>query len=276
MLDRHAKVAFFVLTATLLVAAVGFNGAVRWLDYFLAKEPVPLRDQFANIPRRIGGWEALGRDAVYDEAIIETLGTDQYLSRAYRRTWGSGEALAELHLAYYTGLIDAIPHVPDRCFLAAGLTPVTLPTNHELPMDRSAWYEDPERVNRATGAPYPMRPHQDPITGRRIEVRLPIGDYALRTIEFEHKDVPAVHVFGGYVFIANGRITPSPEEVKLLAFDMGERYAYFCKVQVTMALPAGTPASVYVERVSDLLSGLLPEVMRCLPDWSEIELAAAP
>jgi hypothetical protein len=65
-------------------------------------------------------------------------------------------------------------------------------------------------------------------------------------------------------------VTPAPEGVKALAFNPQEKYAYYCKVQYIYASRNATQEK-FLELVADHLKHLLPELMRSLPDWSEVE-----
>jgi hypothetical protein len=160
--------------------------------------------------------------------------------------------------------------VPDRCLGAAGLLQKSAVTNLALEVDTSAWRPDPDGlVNLATDELYSAVEYQD-LLGRVEVVRMPVGDLKLRTMEFQDAKNPNLRIFGGYFFIANGRITPAPEGVKLMAFNPRERFAYYCKVQLTSVSHHVTQER-FLELSADLLKELLPELMRCLPDWSEVE-----
>jgi hypothetical protein len=102
-------------------------------------------------------------------------------------------------------------------------------------------------------------------------VRMPIGDFKLRTTEFREADNPDARIFAGYFFIANGQTTPLPEGVRAFAFNLETKYAYYAKIQFTMSVSNETTKRQFAEVVADLAGELLPELMLCLPDWSEIE-----
>ncbi|MHC4590743.1 MAG: hypothetical protein ACYTAQ_15830, partial [Planctomycetota bacterium] len=102
-----------------------------------------------------------------------------------------------------------------------------------------------------------------------------IGEFELRTTEFRDAAKPAVRIFAGYFFIANGRITPTPEGVRAFAFNLTTKYAYYAKVQFTMYVSEQMTKDDFAEVVADLAAGLLPELMSCLPDWSEVEAETA-
>lgn len=271
MFDRQARLAFILLCVALLVCGVGFRAAVQAYNISLQKEEVPLRDHFATLPRTLGDWKAVGEDRVLPEAVVETLGTDKYLDRSYVREYKGRPQRIELHIAYYTGMIDAVPHVPDRCMQAAGMIQQTLPANLDLPIDKGQWPRDPNTVNLKTNEPYPTTMFAHHITGRPVRVHLPLGDFQLRTTEFGLPRQPGARVFSGYFFIANGWTTPIPWGVKKLAFDPRDEYAYYCKVQFTMGGDQKLDTETFVAASADLAEALLPRLMRCLPDWAEVE-----
>ncbi len=267
--DRQARAALIVVTATLAASGVGFRYAVRAANAHLAKQPVPLRKPLTSIPQRLGTWVSQGGDLKLTAEVEEALGTQHYFDRYYVR---EGEtAGVNVHIVYYTGLIDAVPHVPDRCFVAGGWASTSLPANLDLPLDRSGWDLDGEHVNLRTGEPYPQVTYRHRVTGEAITVRMPVGGFELRTTEFRKADRPDRRIYAGYFFIANGETTPWPERVRSFAFDLKTRYAYYAKVQFTTEVPEDCESGKFAEMVSDLLVHLLPELMDCLPDWAEIE-----
>lgn len=94
----------------------------------------------------------------------------------------------------------------------------------------------------------------------------------LRITEFSNKN--GKKIFAGYFFIANGGHVSSAEEVRLLAFDLRSDYAYYLKVQFTSSTV--TSAEELARESSTLLGELLPEIMRCVPDWIEVEAGRYP
>jgi exosortase len=267
-----ARTAFITACALLIAGGVGFRSATAGLNIYLQKQPVELREHFATIPRVLGPWRAEGPDAQLDAATLESLRTDLYLDRTYVHS-ETGEVL-KLHIAYYSGMIDAVPHVPDRCMTAAGFKRSGLTHTVELPIDQSAWRYDPDVVSHRGGEPYPYVTFPNRITGRPITVHMPLagpGGFGLRVTPFIHPQIAGGHVYAGFFFIANGRITPYPVAVRLLAFDKTDRFAYYCKVEFTMGGDASLDEEQFHASVADLRHHLLPELMRCLPDWPEVE-----
>lgn len=268
--DRHAKLALIVACVTLLACSIGFRYAVAALNIYLHKEPVQLRGSFSTISRTLGPWSQVGEDAVLDDALLLELGTSDTISRAYALEGDPRNAVLGVHVAYYTGMIDAVPHIPDRCFVAAGLEPVTLPTVLPLPIDRSTWTVDPGPINLATQQPYQRVEYRHPFTNQLLPVRMPVGDIEFRVTQFARKDQPDIRHFAGFLFIANGRATATPEQIRVLAFKPSERFAYYCKVQITLSGVAVTQDQ-YLAHVARFLDQFLPELMLRLPDWQQVE-----
>ena len=111
MFDRSVKPAFIAAVATLLVCGVGFRFAVRQAQAFLAKAPVELRNPLTAIPKRLSLWEASRPDETLTAELEQELGTRQYLDRVYERAVGRPAQAVMVHVAYYTGIIDAVPHL---------------------------------------------------------------------------------------------------------------------------------------------------------------------
>ena len=272
--ERHARLVFLVACLALVLSGIGFKAAVRLLNVHLMKEAVPLRQSLPTLPSRLGDWKKVGEDKPLDDAVIETLGTEDYLDRHYAIDGKPANGLMSLHLAYYTGFIDTVPHVPDRCFEAGGWRKQTLPENFDMPIDRSGWRVDNDHVH-SSGAAYQLASYRHAITGEQITARMPVGDFQLRVTEFQRPAQPDVRLYAGYFFIANGRTTASPWDVKSLAFNQTDKYAYYVKVQFTMFGDPDFEAEDFIERVSEFAPLLLPPLMRRLPDWAEVELRQA-
>jgi hypothetical protein len=116
------------------------------------------------------------------------------------------------------------------------------------------------------------------ITADIERVAMPVGDIVATTVEFQDPKKPQERQVGGYFFIANGVAVASSYGVRQAAFNLRDRYAYYCKIQLTnrgkVSDPNGSLIGPFRRDAADLLSGLLPHVMRCLPDWPGIEAEA--
>ncbi len=270
LFDRNAKYALLVAALTLAGLRIGFRYAVESANAFLEKRPVLLRAQLTTIPLRLGNWRSEGEGVPLTAEIVEELGTDRYIDRWYTQGEAGPDAPGmSLHITYYTGLIDAVPHVPDRCLVAGGLIPKTRPKNLPLKIDDTQWVLSSEHMNK--GRPYPVLTHYDRVTGKPVRVRMPVGEFKLRTTEFGSEENPGVRVYAGYFFIANGETMPDPVDVRKFAFSLTTQYAYYAKVQFLLAGPEDFGRDDFIEAVSEVLDDLLPELMRCLPDWVDVE-----
>lgn len=274
MRTRLASSGFFVALAVMLLAAVGFSAGVRYFGVYLRKEAIYPRDgrRVDAIPAETQRWKRVGDDHRETAEIEETLGTKNYVSRWYRRKDESGQsAQLELHAAYYTGGIDTVPHVPDRCLVGGGMVQSDVAMTLPLAVDRAGWVPDDEASKE--GTIYTVRTSNtfSDLPGRRL--RLPRGceDIRLRIMPFTDG---RVQIYVGYFFIANGGLVTTAEEVRQLSFDLTDDYAYFLKVQFMS--PTARSAEELAAQASDLLTDLLPELMRCVPDWTEVERGEYP
>jgi hypothetical protein len=100
---------------------------------------------------------------------------------------------------------------------------------------------------------------------------MPRGDIAMTTIEFQDPKRPELRQVGGYFFLANGATARTSYDVRSLAFNLTDRYAYYCKIQLTKSgTVKGADESLlepFKADATELLSELIPPLMRCLPDW---------
>jgi len=256
------------LVAIMVTSAVAFPILIGQLEIYLRKEPVPLRSALDSLPTRLGRWTRQGDDYEMTATMTEELGTDKHLTRVYRDA--SGDQLT-VHLAYYTGGIDDVPHVPERCFNAAGLTTLGTTVVEPLALDFEG-ATPTDLVNTKTGTRYDRIPTRHPVLGL-IDVHLPIGEAEITVVEAMYPKNQRITHVGGYFFIANNRYAARASGVKSIAYDPKERAAYYLKIQVTFQTETGADEATreYLPIVEDLLDELVPAVMQILPDWPTIE-----
>ncbi len=266
--DRRIIGVFVACIALLAVSKVGFSYGAEALQVHLQTHPVPLRRSLSLIPSSLGTFQSV-HDVQYDASHVEQLGTNSYISRVYVDQFGRSKRPLQFHVAYYTDQIDAVPHVPDRCMTAAGMVQRSAePENVPLSGFGGTWVDDP--VNQLDGTPYPLANRVDAASGDEVTVRMPVGDRLVRHMEFVDPRHPDRRVHAGYFFVANGRWKATPAGVKMAAFTGGDRHAYYCKVQVVANGDAGFDRDAFFSEICPFLSQTLPEVMRSLPDWSEV------
>ncbi|MGD9689190.1 MAG: exosortase/archaeosortase family protein [Phycisphaerales bacterium] len=271
-----------VLSATALALPI----TIKSLGVHLRKLPIYAEGdrQLRTIPNETESWKQLGQDLVESSEAVAELGTQNYLTRQYapkvgsradaERPRGGSGGIIQLHVAYYTGMIDAIPHVPERCMVAGGwiineggtrTIPLTLDRSswspHEDPAAAGEGYQQAKRSNYFSAAP-----------GQRVTLPLDVENLAMRITQFSDPSGQQKY-FAGYFFIANGGVAASAEEVRVKAFDYRNDYAFYCKVQMSGSFES---AEDLAARASSLMSELLPEIMSCVPDWRKVQTGAYP
>ncbi len=254
--------------ALLLVSAVSITTAVSALKLYLKKLPINPPDGrvVSAVPKETTNWIARGKDVQMSQEIVEELGTQNYLSRWYtQKTAAEGEKprTVELHLAYYTGMIDTVPHVPDRCMVGAGWSLDSTPTDVPVPLDMTSMVPVASPVNPEwAGQAYTARAGALRVLMPRAPEKLQI-----RVTQFTGPGQSG-SLYAGYFFIANGGHVSSPEGVRTLAFELTNDYAYYLKVQVSSSEVKSKEELAAL--AGSLMDDLLPEIMRCVPDWSEV------
>ena len=263
---------FLIALVILLAAAIGLNAAVGVMKLHFKKAPVPLALELGGIPSRLGPWVQVSLDKALDKEMQDVLGTDKYVFRDYVDTRLAGDAVADgfkdkdpqerdklvndirkkfplgvirLSVTYYTGMVDTVSHVPDRCVTADGYEP-TAYTTPRWPMARDL----------------PAEAKRD---GDNIEVR---------HINFEDQTGTSTFTRSiAYFFHANGEFMSSPLAVRQKLADLWAKKGYYAKIETMMAYDSTTPApdlnpDNVGKRTTDFLIYALPEVYKCMPDWA--------
>lgn len=259
----------------LVADAAMVRGVSAAMGVWTDKLEAPLREPLATIPTTLGSWQRIGEDKVLDAQVVEVLGTRHYLDRTYALGGDPARGLLHLHLAFYSGDPDENPHVPEVCWIGAGLQAAGPAIELPLELEIAGVRRDESLRNLDTDEIYRLVEWTHPVTRSLRTFALPIGEPTLRLTRFRNPGDPSTLHLGGYLFIANGRMTPRASDVKSLAFTLYQRYAYFMKVEFDATVPAAVPLEEsldrYREQVESLLAALLPELMRVLPDWPVLE-----
>ncbi len=277
--------AFIVSLMTLVLGAGGMSAAVNAFKLYLRKKPIQAEYAVRAVPRETEFWKEVGKDQELSEDVKKTLGTENYLTRVYmeKNPLDPKRPMAlELHLAYYTGMVDTVPHVQERCMVGGGFVINTGTAVLPLRLDASRW-------RKASGVPAGFAGEQV-VTATRLHMRnsnrngqevvlpldLTIGDGTaaglknevnLRITDFADPKTGMV-IHSGYFFIANGRLASRAEDVRLLAFNLTDDYAYYLKVQVSS--PMVKSPQELADAATSLLGEMLPEIMLCVPDWVKV------
>ena len=263
---RRRWMALGVAGGVLLTTWLGQSGVVAATQAVMFKEPVPLRHQLFRLPQTLGSWELFRKDPPLPDEVVKTLGTDQYVSMIYEDLdWPEDRPgrFVRLHVPYYTGMIDTVPHVAERCFVGGGMQLMGSDfVNLELPYLGAE--PDPESDNLRV----PTR------LGPPASARVPSDDFTARQVTFADPTNPTDTFHVVYFFIANGKFMSTAEAVRVEGFNITDRYSFYCKVEVQVL--GVRDREVAEERAESLLTVMLPEIMTALPDWVEVRAGSYP
>lgn len=256
-----------VSVGVLGTSAAGLQTVLEWQQIVLHKEEVPLRHELTRLPLEKGNYVFV-EDQVLPEEIIDELGTEMYLSRTYEDLSvprGEPGRYVRVHVAYYTGLVDTVPHVPDRCFVAGGAGHKGL---HDQVISIAPDVAKPREGGEGYVATANLTPPGEPAYAPGTVVKLPQSD--ISTVRFTYNDGQTPgdqHV--SYFFAANGKFLASPNEVRLQGFDLRDTHSYYCKIEVLIH-GESDPQRV-AERTTAVLNEFLPDILACLPDWEDVK-----
>lgn len=257
--NRRFLAAFILL----LVVAAAFNFFVQIRGVNFRKAPVPMRMTFKEAlrPDTVIGtdWVQVARKDVLEEDTHAALGTDNYLFCSYvkagaiskkpeqvldeikglpfeqQEKWlaenyrDHPEAVISLALTYYTGSVDTVAHIPERCYWGSGLE---------------------ERKNTTNSWPAKSGITSEPVPVRNLTFAYPSG-------RMQHVT---------YFFQVNGRYTNDSLDVRETLANLFERRAYYAKIELLSMVQDGKPAE---QSMSDFLTAALPKIEEALPDWSK-------
>ncbi len=262
------NIPFVIVLTVLLSAALGMNAAINYYKISITKLPIYPKDGrlLTSIPMSTESWVCTTGDHRESAEVEATLGTKNYITRLYEaRTPPEGRKAmrVSLHCAYYTGMIDTVPHVADRCFVAGGMQLGTLTQDLPLPLDHGRMIPDEDVPERLKGRIFKIRPADG------VRERLPRDPKDIKIHTMKFVDERGQDLYAGYFFIANGGCVARAEDVRLLAFDLKSTYAYYLKVQVASADVESQEELAKV--AASLLDELFGDIMRCTPDWVEVE-----
>lgn len=276
------KAGAVVALVILSVVALGMGAAIKYWKVSTRKLAIYPKDhrQTREVAAESESWVRIGADQTISKEVEEELGTDNHLSRTYfykKSSDKNNPVIIELHLAYYTGMIDTVPHVPDRCFVGAGMSidgdagVVAVPISMEG-LKQVAGGDKP-----GDGRVFKVRYTNLTPTGIKLDgtpVKLPRDPdkIEMKITKFSGPKIP--RIYSGYFFVANGGTVATGDGVRLLAFDLKSKYAYYMKVQFTSAT---VQSSEELARYAGLfLDENFADIMLCVPDWVEVEAGRYP
>jgi hypothetical protein len=272
-LKRAFKQPAFVVVVTILVlAAAGLNAATELLELHFRKLPVPLARELSEVPARLGPWRQVSIDVPLPPETEKVLGTKQYIARYYVDTriipdkeldemfkdktprqcadlalnlqFRNDRAVVELWLSYYTGMVDTVAHVPERCMTASG-------------------FEATERKTLGCGA---LKDR-----GGDQSFRFLVFEPAASMLRLEGPGTRPKYVRNfTYFFNCNGEYTSDSIGVRTRLANLFQTYGYYMKIETQVFK---SDADTAVRTSTDLLSYAMPEIEKCLPDWNKYKSA---
>lgn len=274
---KARRLAFAAALGALVIGALSLHGVVTALGATIRKIPIEAKYKLPSIPEVLPSWKSLGDDQQMTEEMVEELGTKNYISRTYIETnppEGRQPLVLSLHCAYYTGMIDTVPHVADRCLVGAGWSIVGGAKILPLNLDREAGqWRLVEEASTPEQRVYSARLGPDSkVPNTRINLPRNADELAIRVNAYAAPR-SSTRMFAGYFFIANGGHCADANDVRLLAFRLQDTYAYYLKVQISTT--SVQTEEEYAAACGKLLGELLPEIMLCVPDWVELRRSIA-
>ncbi len=256
-------------------AGIALSAVIQTRGLHLKKLEInaPEGRKLHTLPDVFPTWQKIGQNHEMSAEAIAELGTENFLTAAYECTdvpEGQPRPRLEVHLTYYTGMIDTVPHVPERCLVAAGIQQTGTPVLVPVPLDFDRLTKNAE-VEAQAGDEV-IWEGRSPTMFRRINLPAGLEKLQMRVTPF--KDNQGRVLFSGYFFVTNGQTVPSADDIKLRAFRLSDDYAYFTKIQFT---------SVMLESPEELgklagrfLDEVFPDLMYRMPDWVEVKAGRYP
>ncbi len=240
---------FLIASAVILVAGVGWNSAMDILEWTMVKYAVPNRDvvrlsdhRLDSFPKKIGHYELNFASTVEDEMLGE-LGMKKhdwnwYYFAQYQNTKLSkrdARARVLLRITYYTGLLDAVPHITEKCVQAGGGV---------IDKDRSGVL--------------PVVMKDVPPGWENVE---------LRRVAYMSDG----KAFAQYrIFSMNGDPTASWMKVRATLGSPWVKYCYFAKIEVAPRWP-NLSDDVNDKICREFVETALPEVLKYLPTRADVD-----
>jgi hypothetical protein len=260
---------FVIAVVILAVSAVGMNAAIAYLGWVLKKEPVKLTRELTEVPVKVGTWVQVSTDEPLDPDLQQELATDKYIFRDYvdsskvsaaelARFEGKTakqrkdlaailqraqpDAVVNLAVTYYTGKVDTVAHIPERCYVADGYVPQS--------QDTVMWDMGPNRLGHS------VKSGADQKLGARY----------LNFVDQTATGRLTRRV--AYFFFANGKYESDSLKVRQTLQDLQHKHAFYSKVELMSVIQDDATA----QRVmAGFLKAVMPEVEKCYPDWDSVE-----
>ncbi len=263
--STRRSVAFVIVIVILISAAISLRSTVASMKLTFRKLPVQPSAPMLTVGPMLGPWLQMNVDRPENPDIEHELGTREYIFRTYVDSRKFSEAdrtrlidatldqreklvqdgtikvdptwTVRIGLTYYTGSVDTVPHVSERCFVADGWKPSTF-----------------EVVS------WPILQRDNPAE-QNVQVRLMNFEDQIGSRAFRPRQVC-------YFFQVNGTYEHDPIfGVRKKLQNLFEKHAYFAKVELVTGLDEAKDAAPVMQ---DFLTHAMPDIERVLPDWKTV------
>jgi hypothetical protein len=262
------KPGFLTVVVLLALCAGGLNGVVSALQLNFLKAPVELKKDLTSVPARMGDWVQVSTDEPVNKELEDELGTKMYIFRDYVNTKlvspadlarFDGKTSSERKIiaaqiqavlpaavlgaavTYYTGKVDTVAHIPERCYVADGYQYTDTP-------ETMLWDLGPGRLGKSPDQPQSI---------------------GVRFLNFEDQTgAKRVTKRVAYFFFANGQYESDNLQVRQTLQNLRAKHAFYSKVELMAVVPDHDQCAAVMK---DFLRSALPEIEKCLPDWNSVE-----
>ena len=203
---------FLICVLVLAAAGVSKKAVIKLTGAQLVKLPIELKKPLDLLDEEaLGPYKVIKKGKIEDKDVLDSLGTEEYIDWTLEDTEAppsSPTKYCSVFITYYTGNPNAVPHVPEECFVGGGY--------QEISSERGI---------------LKMNIEQSPATGSGESRQL-----QARYLVFAPKNSG---MWGGpskfarmYFFKANDDFTSNRTETrKVMGKNLFGKYAYFSKVE---------------------------------------------
>jgi hypothetical protein len=269
------QIHFAVAAVILAIFAFGWEPITDALGMYTQKFPVPWPEAVevdketwrnTSFPKQFGHYRRVEKDGslnkekdgrpdgeiVFEDTIMEALdigttldsmryenrSSNWYVARIYEDTRPEARyPYWQLQVYYYTGLSDAVPHVPEICGQAGG----------------GETKETPMQVRSPS-----LQPPWDDVEIKKVRIT---------TLE-DFREVPREEF---YFFVFNGRPETDRITVRRKQSMPWIGFVYFAKIQWSPLVGAGASLEGAEASAKDFMRAVLPHILKHLPDEKEVQ-----
>jgi hypothetical protein len=248
---KFASGRYYAALVILGLSAISLQSLGRWFEAHFEKEPLPLKRPLHTLSlAKVAPQYTIHptQEPPLTHELVESLGTEEYLNWRLSDTTVDPRdptRIARVFITYYTGQPDMVPHDPRECQQAGGWDLVAEDVFHVS-------IEGPN--------------------GK--DVRIPVA--ALDFVPPGGGGGRTLTVL--FFFYANGEYVTTRGEVRFATSNLGDRYAYYSKIELSFindSVTRSAPHEASKEAGARLLKKIMPVLWADhFPDWDAIKSKA--